>query len=67
MLLGGSWPGGGPKFRVACWRAMEAIEWYIDAEAARAAFIDAAHEAAMRVLPDDVAEMDRPDSKEPAA
>jgi hypothetical protein len=36
---------------------MEAIDWYVSAETARGAFVDAAHEAGMHILPDDQAEM----------
>ncbi|MDP9809337.1 hypothetical protein J2W42_002185 [Rhizobium tibeticum] len=57
MLLGGRWPEGkGKKFHTALWRSMEAIEWYVAADTARAAFVEAAHEVGMHVLPDDVAE-----------
>ncbi|CCM76455.1 DUF982 domain-containing protein [Rhizobium mesoamericanum] len=56
MLMGGKWPGGGRKYHNALWRSMEAIDWYIDASTARAAFVDAAHEAGMHVLPDDMAQ-----------
>ncbi|WP_409564041.1 hypothetical protein [Rhizobium sp. RHZ02] len=38
-------------------RSVEALEFYTDADTVRAAFVDAAHEAGMRVLPDDMAEM----------
>jgi hypothetical protein len=57
MLLGGKWPGGGKKYNNALWRSMEAIDWYVSAETARGAFVDAAHEAGMHILPDDQAEM----------
>jgi hypothetical protein len=36
---------------------MEAIEWYVDADTARQAFVEAAHEAGMHVLPDDTDEL----------
>ncbi|MEK1896351.1 MAG: DUF982 domain-containing protein [Rhizobium sp.] len=58
MLLGGKWPEGkGKKFHSALWRSMEAIEWYVDADTARQAFVEAAHEVGMHVLPDDTEEM----------
>jgi len=57
MLLGGKWPESGKTYNNALWRAMEAIDWYVSADTARAAFVDAAHEAGMHVLPDDYAEM----------
>ncbi|CAN7652344.1 DUF982 domain-containing protein [Rhizobium sp. LjRoot258] len=58
MLLGGKWPKGkGKKLHAALWRSMEAIEWYVDADTARQAFVEAAHEAGMHVLPDDTDEM----------
>ncbi|MDP9810156.1 hypothetical protein J2W42_003017 [Rhizobium tibeticum] len=58
MLLGGKWPkSAGGKFHTALWRSMEAIEWYVDADTARSAFVEAAHEAGMHVLPDDTPEM----------
>ncbi|SEH87471.1 Protein of unknown function [Rhizobium tibeticum] len=58
MLLGGKWPkSAGGKFHTALWRSMEAIEWYVDADTARAAFVEAAHEVGMHVLPDDMAEI----------
>jgi hypothetical protein len=58
MLLAGKWPEGkGKKFHAALWRSMEAIEWYVDADTARQAFVEAAHEAGMHVLPDDTDEL----------
>jgi hypothetical protein len=58
MLLAGKWPEGkGKKFHAALWRSMEAIEWYVDAATARQAFVEAAHEVGMHVLPDDTEEM----------
>ncbi|MEK1874565.1 MAG: DUF982 domain-containing protein, partial [Rhizobium altiplani] len=45
------------KFHSALMRSVEALEFYTDADIARAAFVDAAHEAGMHVLPDDIAEM----------
>jgi len=57
MLLSGKWHHRGPKFHRALMRSIEALEFYIDGETARAAFVDAAHEAGMHVLPDDMAEM----------
>ncbi|WP_025659257.1 DUF982 domain-containing protein [Rhizobium sp. IBUN] len=58
MLLSGKWHHrGGDKFHSALMRSVEALEFYTDADIARAAFVDAAHEAGMHVLPDDIAEM----------
>ncbi len=58
MLLSGKWHHrGGEKFHSALMRSVEALEFYTDADIARAAFVDAAHEAGMHVLPDDIAEM----------
>ena len=57
MLLS-KWPGSeGEKFHSALMRSIEAMEWYVDAATARSAFVDAAHEAGMHVLPDDADEM----------
>ncbi len=57
MLVGGKWHHRGSKFHSALMRSLEALEFYTDVETARAAFVAAAHEAGMHVLPDDVAEM----------
>ncbi|EPE97188.1 DUF982 domain-containing protein [Rhizobium grahamii] len=57
MLMGGRWPKGGANYHTALWRSMEAIEWYVDGETARIAFVEAAHEVGLHVLPDDMAEM----------
>ncbi|MDP9812579.1 hypothetical protein J2W42_005449 [Rhizobium tibeticum] len=58
MLLSGKWHHrGGTKFHTALMRSIEAMEFYVGGETARAAFVDAAHEAGMHVLPDDIAEM----------
>lgn len=58
MLLSGKWHHrGSAKFHSALMRAIEAMEFYVGGETARAAFVDAAHEAGMRILPDDMAEM----------
>ncbi|MBW9117699.1 DUF982 domain-containing protein [Rhizobium cauense] len=57
MLMGGKWPKQDSTFHTALWRSMEAIEWYVDADTARQAFVDAAHKAGMHVLPDDEVEM----------
>ncbi|MCS0459955.1 DUF982 domain-containing protein [Rhizobium favelukesii] len=57
MLLS-KWPGSeGEKFHSALMRSIEAMEWYVAAATARSAFVDAAHEAGMHVLPDDMDEM----------
>ncbi len=57
MLVGGKWPANGKAFHSALWRSVEAIECYIDGETARCAFVEAAHEAGLAVLPDDQVEM----------
>ncbi|MDP9813362.1 hypothetical protein J2W42_006235 [Rhizobium tibeticum] len=58
MLLSGKWHHrGGAKYHRALMRSIEAIEFYVDGETARAAFVDAAHEAGMHILPDDMAKM----------
>ncbi|QFY62985.1 DUF982 domain-containing protein (plasmid) [Rhizobium grahamii] len=60
MLLSSKWHHrGGTKFHSALMRSVEALEFYTDAETARAAFVEAAHEAGMHVLPDDVPRMKR--------
>ncbi len=56
MLLSEKWHHrNGTKYHSALMRSIEALEFYTDAETARAAFVDAAHEAGMHVLPDDMA------------
>ncbi|OWW02347.1 hypothetical protein ATY81_22135 [Rhizobium sp. R72] len=58
MLLSGKWHHrGGARFHHALMRSVEALEFYTDGETARAAFVDAAHEAGMHVLPDDMPDM----------
>ncbi|MBX5213979.1 DUF982 domain-containing protein [Rhizobium sp. NLR10a] len=55
MLLSGKWHHrGGEKFHYALMRSVEALEFYTEGETARAAFVEAAHEAGMHVLPDDI-------------
>ncbi|KQV80016.1 DUF982 domain-containing protein [Rhizobium sp. Root1220] len=57
MLLSGKWHGPkGSPFHRAVVSSVEALEFYVDAETARAAFVEAAHEAGMHVMPDDMAE-----------
>lgn len=57
MLLSEQWHHKhGSKFHGALMLSIEALEFYVDAKAARAAFVDAAHEAGMHVLPDDATE-----------
>jgi hypothetical protein len=57
-LLGGRWNGRkGARFHRAVVASIEALEFYVDADTARAAFVDAAHVAGMHVLPDDLVEM----------
>jgi len=59
-LLMGGWPPSA-ETDSASHRALatflDAMELYVDAETARAAFVRAAHAAGMHVLPDDIAEM----------
>ena len=50
------WPNA-PCFHHALVSTLEALEFYTDAARARAAFNAAAHEARVRVLPHDAAEM----------
>ncbi|MBW9117724.1 DUF982 domain-containing protein [Rhizobium cauense] len=50
MMIGGKWPEGGRQFHNSLWMSMEAIEWYVDAETARRAFVDAADEVGMHVF-----------------
>nr|WP_018856351.1 DUF982 domain-containing protein [Rhizobium sp. 42MFCr.1] len=57
MLVGGKWPANGKAFHSALWRSVEAIECYVDAETARCAFVEAAHEAGLHIVPDDQSEM----------
>jgi Protein of unknown function (DUF982) len=57
LLMGSSWPEGGKQFHSALWRSMEALDSVTEADIARAAFVDAAHEVGMHVLPDDMAEI----------
>jgi hypothetical protein len=57
LLMGCSWPQGGKQFHSALWRSMEALDSVTEADIARAAFVDAAHEVGMHVLPDDMAEI----------
>jgi len=58
MLLSEKWHRrGGAKFHDALMKSIEALEFHADADTARAAFVDAAHEAGMHILPDDMAEM----------
>ncbi|MBB3316788.1 hypothetical protein FHT77_002669 [Rhizobium sp. BK181] len=53
MLLSSKWPKSRPSFHSALMASLEAMEFYTDAATARAAFVIAAHEAGLRVLPDD--------------
>ncbi|WP_436281662.1 DUF982 domain-containing protein [Rhizobium sp. LjRoot258] len=53
MLLSSKWPKSRPSFHRALVASLEALEFYTDAATARAAFVIAAHEAGLRVLPDD--------------
>jgi len=57
LLMGSSWPEGGKQYHSALWRSMEALDSVTEADIARDAFVDAAHEVGMHVLPDDMAEM----------
>jgi len=58
MLLSSKWHHrGGNKYHSALMRSVEALEYYVEADVARKAFVDAAHEAGMHVLPDDVADI----------
>lgn len=60
MLLSSKWHRrGGAKFHSALMRSVEALEFYTKPEVARAAFVEAAHEAGMHVLPDDKADMQK--------
>ncbi|MCS0463152.1 DUF982 domain-containing protein (plasmid) [Rhizobium sp. T1470] len=45
-----------PSFHRALMTSLEALEFFTDAACARAAFVAAAHEVGLHVLPDDVAE-----------
>lgn len=60
LLLGVSWPSTGKQtseFHHALATPLDALELYLDPEVAREAFVNAAHVAGMRVLPDDMPEM----------
>jgi hypothetical protein len=54
-MLMNKWPpqANGPAFQRALAICLEALEGQPDAEQAREAFVDAAHEAGILVLPDD--------------
>ena len=55
LMLMNRWPpqAQGHAFRRALATCLEALEGQSDAERAREAFVDAAHEAGISVLPDD--------------
>lgn len=60
LLMSPSWPSNekrAAEFHQALAMSLDAMSFYVDAEVARAAFVDAAHAAGMHVLPDDLAEM----------
>ncbi len=60
LLLSVSWPLSGrqtSEFHHALATSLDALEFYIDSEVARAAFVDAAHVAGLHVLPDDMSAM----------
>ncbi|EPE96959.1 DUF982 domain-containing protein, partial [Rhizobium grahamii] len=54
MLMSGSWHHHGGKFHRALSTSIRALELHSNAHTARSAFVDAAHEAGMRILPDDM-------------
>ncbi len=57
-LLSEKWPvKSSPSFHRALATSIEAMQFYLEASTARAAFVDAAHAAGMHVLPDDVEEI----------
>ncbi|MEK1897495.1 MAG: DUF982 domain-containing protein [Rhizobium sp.] len=57
MLLSGKWTlSKAPSFHRALMTSLEALEFYADSASARTAFVAAAHETGLHVLPDDVAE-----------
>jgi len=54
ILLSRKWNwSNAPSFHRALMTSVEALEFYVEAEDARSAFIAAAHELGLRVLPDD--------------
>ncbi|KQV63975.1 DUF982 domain-containing protein [Rhizobium sp. Root1220] len=58
LLLGEDWPQAGKSsaaFHRALVTALEAMESYVDASTARAAFVEAAHAAGIPIFPDDTA------------
>ncbi|MDQ0559814.1 hypothetical protein QO004_001596 [Rhizobium mesoamericanum] len=58
ILLSSRWDWSNvPSFPHALVSTLEALEFYTDAANARAAFLIAAHEAGVQILPDDAAEM----------
>ncbi|KQV81874.1 DUF982 domain-containing protein [Rhizobium sp. Root1220] len=60
FLLGEYWPRSDKSsvaFHKALIASLKAMEQYVDASAARTAFVDASHAAGMHVLPDDTSEM----------
>jgi hypothetical protein len=57
FLLSEQWPASGkqqPGFHRAVATSLDVMELYLDPDVARAAFVEAAHEAGMHVLPDDM-------------
>ena len=63
MLLSSKWPKSRPSFHRALMASLEALEFYTDAATARSAFVMAAHEAGLRVLPDDGEESQKKPSR----
>ncbi|EJL52771.1 hypothetical protein PMI09_03675 [Rhizobium sp. CF122] len=58
ILLSSKWDWSNvPSFHHALMSTLEALEFYTDAASARAAFVVAAHEAGLQVLPDDAAKV----------
>lgn len=60
LLMSTSWPPSGKQtlvFHHALATSLDAMELYVDADAARAAFVEAAHAAGMHILPDDMAQI----------
>jgi len=58
MLLSHQWSwSNAPSFHRALMTSMESLEFYVEAADARAAFVVAAHELRLRILPDDTAEL----------